>query len=166
MIRTLLAFLFIFAAHSVFAEQTLSIIKPNGVASHHIGDIISRFEKQDLRIAALKMTKLSQEDAERFYAVHKDRPFFKELVASMTVGPIVVRALEGDNAVAKNREIMGATDPQKAAKGTIRADFGESITKNTVHGYDSVESAKTEISFFSNPLISIETDILEALILN
>lgn len=132
-------------------EQTLSIIKPNSVADNDIGEIITRFEEQGLRVAAIRMTKLSLADAEKFYAAHKERPFFKELTTFMSSGPIVAVVLEGEDAVAKSREIMGATDPQKAAEGTIRADFGESITKNSVHGSDSQENAKTEISFFFKP---------------
>lgn len=130
------------------AEQTLSIIKPDAVAKNHIGAIISRFENNNLHVAGLKMVKLSKEQAGDFYAVHKDRPFYGELVEFMSSGPVVVIALEGDNAVAKNRELMGATDPKKAAKGTLRADFAESMGKNAVHGSDSVENAKNEVRFF------------------
>lgn len=129
-------------------EQTLSLIKPDAVAANHIGDIIARFEKNGLKIVAIKMTLLSKEKAQDFYAVHKDRPFFAELTTFMSTGPIVAMVLEGDNAVAKNREIMGATDFKKAALGTLRADFAQSVTKNAVHGSDSVENAKNEIAFF------------------
>jgi nucleoside-diphosphate kinase len=129
-------------------EQTLSIIKPDAVAKNVIGKIIDRFESNGLRIAAMKKIKLSQEDAENFYAVHKERPFFGELVEFMTSGPVVVMVLEGDNAVAKNRELMGATNPQEAAPGTIRADFAKSIDANAVHGSDSLENARIEIDFF------------------
>jgi nucleoside-diphosphate kinase len=135
----------------IHAEQTLSIIKPDAVANHHIGDIISRFEKNNLKIAALKMVKLDKQQAGDFYAVHKDRPFYGELVEFMSAGPVVVMVLEGDNAVSKNRELMGATDPKKADANTIRKDFAESISKNAVHGSDSLENAKTEIEFFFKP---------------
>lgn len=141
----------LFATASLYAEQTLSIIKPDGVAANHIGDIISRFEKNNLHIAAIKMTKLSPQQAEKFYEVHKDRPFYPELVKFMSSGPVVIMVLEGDNAIAKNRKLMGATDPQKASKGTLRADFAESMSKNAVHGSDSLENAKTEIAFFFKP---------------
>nr|MBP3724156.1 nucleoside-diphosphate kinase [Campylobacter sp.] len=129
-------------------EQTLSIIKPDAVKKGVIGKIISRFETNGLRIAAAKKLLLSTDDAKRFYEVHKDRPFYGELVEFMTSGPVVVMVLEGENAVAKNRELMGATDPQKAEKGTIRADFADSIDANAVHGSDSLENAKIEIAFF------------------
>lgn len=132
-------------------EQTLSMIKPDAVAAGHIGEIIARFEKSGLRIAALKMTSMDKEKAGKFYAVHKDRPFFEELTQFVGSGPVVVMVLEGENAIAKNREIMGATDFKKAAPGTIRADFAQSITKNAVHGSDSPEAAKTEIAFFFQP---------------
>lgn len=132
-------------------EQTLSIIKPDAVSAKHVGEIIARFEKNGLTIKAIKMTHLTKEQAEAFYAIHKGKPFFDNLVQFMSSGPIVVMVLEGPNAIAKNREIMGATDPAKAAKGTIRSDFAQSITKNAVHGSDSPESAKTEISFFFKP---------------
>lgn len=132
-------------------EQTLSIIKPDAVAANHIGEIIARFEKNGLRIAAIKMQQLSKEQAEAFYAVHKERAFFNDLTAFMASGPIVALVLEGPNAVAKNREIMGATDFKKADKGTLRADFAQSVTKNAVHGSDSVENAKVEIAFFFKP---------------
>jgi nucleoside-diphosphate kinase len=132
-------------------EQTLSIIKPDAVAGSHIGEIISYFEKNGLKISAIKMVKLDQKDAEEFYAVHKNRPFFPALVSFMSSGPVVVMVLEGDNAITKNRELMGATDPKKAAKGTIRANFALSTEKNAVHGSDSPESAKAEIEFFFDP---------------
>ena len=129
-------------------EQTLSIIKQDEVKKGVIGKIISRFESNGLRIAAAKKLQLSTNDAKKFYEVHKDRPFYGELVEFMTSGPVVVMVLEGANAVAKNRELMGATDPKKAEKGTIRADFADSIDANAVHGSDSLENAKIEISFF------------------
>ncbi len=129
-------------------EQTLSIIKPDAVKKGVIGKIVDRFESNGLRIAAMKKVELSKKDAEAFYAVHSERPFFGELVEFMTSGPVVVMVLEGENAVAKNRELMGATNPKEAAKGTIRADFAESIDANAVHGSDSLENAKIEINFF------------------
>ena len=129
-------------------EQTLSIIKPDAVAKNVIGQILARFETAGLRIAATKKIQLSQEDAEAFYAIHAERPFFKDLVAFMISGPVVVTVLEGENAMAKNRELMGATNPAEAEAGTIRADFAESIDANAVHGSDSVENAKNEIAFF------------------
>ncbi len=129
-------------------EQTLSIIKPDAVAKNVVGAILSRFEQAGLRIAATKKIQLSRADAAAFYAVHAARPFFDELVAFMTSGPVVVTVLEGDNAVAKNRELMGATNPKEAAPGTIRADFAESIDANAVHGSDSLENAAIEINFF------------------
>ncbi len=129
-------------------EQTLSIIKPDAVKKGVIGKIIDRFESNGLRIAAMKKLQLTKEMAAEFYAVHKERPFFGELVEFMTSGPVVVMVLEGENAVAKNRELMGATDPKKAAPGTIRADFAESIDANAVHGSDSLENAEKEIAFF------------------
>lgn len=132
-------------------EYTLSLIKPDAVAANHIGEIIARFEKGGLRIAAIKMVYLNKEQAERFYEVHKERPFFADLVTFMSSGPIVAMVLEGDDAVAKNRTIMGATDPKKAASGTLRADFAQSIQKNAVHGSDSRENAKKEIAFFFKP---------------
>jgi nucleoside-diphosphate kinase len=132
----------------VATERTLSIIKPDAVAKNIIGEIYSRFEKGGLKIIAAKMKHLSKADAEGFYAVHKDRPFFAELVAFMTSGPVMIQALEGENAVAKNRELMGATNPAEADKGTIRADFAQSIDENAVHGSDSVENAKIEIDYF------------------
>lgn len=129
-------------------QQTLSIIKPDAVKKNVIGKIIDRFESNGLRIAAMKKLQLSQADAEQFYAVHSERPFFKDLVEFMISGPVVVMVLEGENAVAKNRELMGATNPKEAAPGTIRADFAESIEANAVHGSDSLENAKKEIAFF------------------
>ncbi|WP_456453302.1 nucleoside-diphosphate kinase [Hydrogenimonas sp.] len=129
-------------------ERTLSIIKPDAVKKNVIGKIIDRFESNGLRIAAMKKVQLSEKDAGEFYAVHKERPFFGELVEFMTSGPVVVMVLEGENAVAKNRELMGATNPKEAAPGTIRADFAESIDANAVHGSDSLENAAIEIAFF------------------
>jgi nucleoside-diphosphate kinase len=129
-------------------EKTLSIIKPDAVAKNVIGKIIDRFESNGLRIAAMKKIKLTKEDAGKFYEVHKERPFFNDLCEYMSSGPVVVMVLEGENAVAKNRELMGATDPKEAAPGTIRADFAESIEANAVHGSDSLENAKKEIAFF------------------
>lgn len=129
-------------------EKTLSIIKPDAVKKNVIGKIIDRFESNGLRIAAMKKVQLSQSDAQEFYAIHKSRPFFNDLVAFMVSGPVVVMVLEGLNAVAKNRELMGATNPKEAAAGTIRADFAESIDANAVHGSDSLENAEKEIKFF------------------
>jgi nucleoside-diphosphate kinase len=129
-------------------EKTLSIIKPDAVAKNIIGKIIDRFESNGLRIAAMKKIKLTKEDAGKFYEVHKERPFYNDLCEYMSSGPVVVMVLEGENAVAKNRELMGATNPKEAAPGTIRADFAESIEANAVHGSDSLENAKKEIAFF------------------
>ena len=129
-------------------EQTLSIIKPDAVSKNVIGEIYTRFEKVDLKIVKAMMVHLSKEEAEGFYAVHKERPFFNDLVAFMTSGPVMIQALEGDNAVLKNRELMGATNPKEADVGTIRADFAESIDANAVHGSDSLENAKIEIEYF------------------
>ena len=129
-------------------ERTLSIIKPDAVAKNVIGKIYSRFEDAGLRVVAARMAHLSRAEAEGFYAVHKDRPFFKDLVDFMTSGPVVIQVLEGENAIQKNRDLMGATDPKKAAKGTIRADFARSIDANAVHGSDSRETAATEIAYF------------------
>jgi nucleoside-diphosphate kinase len=129
-------------------ERTLSIIKPDAVAKNVIGQIYSRFEQAGLKIIAARMALLSREDAEGFYAVHKSRPFFKDLVDFMTSGPVIIQVLEGDNAVQKNRDLMGATDPKKAEKGTIRADFADSIDANAVHGSDSAQNAATEIAYF------------------
>ncbi|EAK5748973.1 nucleoside-diphosphate kinase [Campylobacter lari] len=129
-------------------EKTLSIIKPDAVEKGVIGQILTRFENNGLRIAATKKIQLSEKEAQEFYAVHKDRPFFKDLVEFMISGPVVVSVLEGENAVLKNRELMGATNPKEAALGTIRADFADSIDANAVHGSDSLENAKIEIEFF------------------
>jgi len=129
-------------------ERTLSIVKPDGVQKNLIGEVYRRFEQAGLKIVAARMLHLTQAQAEGFYAVHRERPFFKDLVKYMISGPVMVQVLEGENAVAKNRELMGATDPKKADKGTIRADFATSIEENVVHGSDSVENAKTEIAFF------------------
>lgn len=129
-------------------EKTLSIIKPDAVAKGFIGKIIDRFESNGLRIAGIKKLHLSKEQAQEFYAIHKDRPFYNDLVKFMTSGPVVVMVLEGENAVLKNRELMGATNPKEADKGTIRADFAESIEANAVHGSDSLENAKNEVAFF------------------
>lgn len=137
-------------------EQTLSILKPDAVASNHIGEIITRFEKNGMKVVAAKMLHLSTEMAQAFYAVHKHRPFFQELVTFMITGPVLIMVLEGENAIAKNRTLMGATNPKEAAPGTIRADFAKSIEKNAIHGSDSPETAKTEIAFFfkSNEILS------------
>ena len=129
-------------------ERTLSIVKPDAVSKNVIGQIYSRFEKAGLKIVAARMLSLSQSQAEGFYAVHRGRPFFRDLVRFMVSGPIVVQVLEGEDAIAKNRELMGATDPKKAAKGTIRADFAESSDANAVHGSDGPETARTEIGYF------------------
>jgi nucleoside-diphosphate kinase len=129
-------------------ERTLSIVKPDGVARDLIGQVYSRFEKAGLKIVAARMLHLSKADAEAFYAVHKARPFYADLVAYMTSGPVIAQVLEGENAVLKHRDIMGATDPKKAAPGTIRADLAESIEHNVVHGSDSAENAANEIAFF------------------
>jgi len=129
-------------------ERTLSIVKPDAVAKDAIGQIYSRFEKAGLKIVAARMRYLSQQEAEGFYAVHRGRPFFRDLVRFMTSGPIMVQVLEGEGAIARNRELMGATDPKKATKGTIRADFAESIDANAVHGSDGPETARTEIAYF------------------
>ncbi|MFL1404976.1 nucleoside-diphosphate kinase [Marinobacter sp. M1N3S26] len=131
-------------------ERTLSIVKPDAVAKNVIGEIYTRFEKAGLKIVAAKMMHLSQEQAEGFYAEHKERPFFPDLVAFMTSGPVVVQVLEGDGAIAKNRDLMGATNPKEAEAGTIRADFAESIDANAVHGSDSAASAEREIAYFFN----------------
>lgn len=129
-------------------ERTFSIVKPDGVARNLIGEVYRRFETAGLKIIAAKLVQLSKAEAEGFYAVHKARPFFNDLVKYMTSGPVVLQVLEGENAVAKNREIMGATDPKKADKGTIRADLAQSIEANTVHGSDSPENAAIEIAYF------------------
>lgn len=130
------------------AERTLSIIKPDAVKKNVVGKIIDRFESNGLKIAAMRKLVLSEKNAMDFYAIHKERPFFRDLVSFMTSGPVVVMVLEGENAVKKNRDLMGETDPKKAAKGTIRADFADSIDANAVHGSDSLENAKNEIAFF------------------
>jgi nucleoside-diphosphate kinase len=129
-------------------ERTLSIVKPDGVQKNLIGEVYRRFETAGLRIVAARMRRLTQSEAEGFYAVHRERPFFKDLCRYMTSGPVVVQVLEGENAVAKHREIMGATDPKKADKGTIRADLASSIEENVVHGSDSAENAAQEIAYF------------------
>jgi nucleoside-diphosphate kinase len=129
-------------------ERTLSIVKPDGVEKNLIGEVYRRFEQSGLMIVAARMTHLSRKQAEGFYAVHRERPFFKDLCAYMTSGPVIVQVLEGDNAVARHREIMGATDPKKAAPGTIRADLAASIEENVVHGSDSAENAAREIGYF------------------
>ena len=129
-------------------ERTLSIIKPDGVAKNIIGKIYSRFEKAGLQIIAAKMLHLSKEQAGEFYAVHKKRPFYGNLIEFMTSGPVMVQVLEGNNAISKNREVMGATDPKEAAEGTIRADFAETVDENVVHGSDGPDTAKVEIAFF------------------
>ena len=129
-------------------ERTLSIIKPDAVAKNVIGEIYSRFEKGGLRIIAAKMLHLSREQAEGFYAVHKERPFFKDLVDFMISGPVMVQVLEGENAISVHRDLMGATNPKEAAAGTIRADFAETVDENAVHGSDGPETAKTEIAYF------------------
>lgn len=131
-------------------ERTLSIIKPDAVAKNVIGQIVAKFEQAGLRIVAAKMLHLSEEQAQGFYAVHQGRPFFEDLVAFMTSGPVVVQVLEGENAITTNRNVMGATNPQQAETGTIRADFATTIDENAVHGSDAPETAKTEIAFFFN----------------
>jgi nucleoside-diphosphate kinase len=132
-------------------ERTLSIIKPDAVANNHIGDIYSRFEKAGLKIIAAKMMHLTVSQAGEFYGIHRERPFFNDLVNFMSSGPIMVQVLEGENAVLKHRDVMGATDPKKAAAGTVRADFAKSIDENAVHGSDALETAKNEITFFFKP---------------
>jgi len=132
-------------------ERTLSIIKPDAVQKNVIGKILTRFEAAGLKVVAARMMHLSRKEAEGFYAVHKERPFFGDLVKFMTSGPVLVQVLEGENAVAKNRELMGATDPKKATRGTIRADFADSIDANAVHGSDSAENARTEVAYFFKP---------------
>ena len=129
-------------------ERTLSIIKPDAVGKNVIGEIYTRFEKAGLRIVAARMLHLTAEQAGAFYAVHKERPFYKDLVSFMTSGPVMVQVLEGENAIAKNREVMGATDPAKAAPGTIRADFAKTVDENAVHGSDGPDTARVEIAFF------------------
>ena len=134
-------------------QETLSIIKPGAVSENVIGEIISRFEKNDLKIVKMKMLHLTEEQAAGFYAVHKEKPFYEDVVKYMTSGPVVVMVLKGEDAIKKNREIMGATNPEKAAPGTIRADFGTSIQDNAVHGSDAPETAKEEIQFFFYSMI-------------
>jgi len=129
-------------------ERTLSIIKPDAVKKNAIGKILARFEAAGLRVVAARMMHLSREQAEGFYAVHRQRPFFRDLVQFMTSGPVLIQVLEGENAIAKNRELMGATDPRKAERGTIRADFADSIDANAVHGSDSPDSARMEVAYF------------------
>ena len=129
-------------------ERTLSIIKPDAVAKNVVGQILARFEAAGLKVIAARMQHLSQREAEAFYAVHKERPFFKDLVSFMVSGPVMIQVLEGEGAIAKNRELMGATDPKKADKGTIRADFADSIDANAVHGSDAPETAAVEVAFF------------------
>ncbi len=129
-------------------ERTLSIIKPDAVANNVIGQILSRFEQAGLKIIAARMLHLARRDAEGFYAVHRERPFFRDLVEFMTSGPVLVQVLEGENAIQQNRDLMGATDPKKAAKGTIRADFAQSMDANAVHGSDGPDTAKVEIAYF------------------
>ncbi len=129
-------------------ERTLSIVKPDGVGRNLIGDVYRRFEQAGLQVVAARMMRLSQAEAEGFYAVHRERPFFKDLVRFMTSGPVMVQVLEGEGAISKNREVMGATDPKKAAKGTIRADLATSIDENIVHGSDAPDTAAREISYF------------------
>lgn len=129
-------------------ERTLSIVKPDAVARNIIGEIYRRFEEAGLRIVAARMLQLTREDAERFYAVHRERPFFEPLVEFMSSGPVMVQVLEGENAIERNREVMGATDPREAAPGTIRADFASTIDANAVHGSDAPDTARTEIAFF------------------
>lgn len=129
-------------------ERTLSIIKPDAVAKNVIGQIYSRFESAGLKVVAARMAQLSRADAEKFYAVHAERPFFKDLVGFMVSGPVMIQVLEGESAIQKNRDLMGATDPKKAEKGTIRADFADSIDANAVHGSDAAETASVEIAFF------------------
>lgn len=129
-------------------ERTLSIIKPDAVKKNVVGQILARFEAAGLRVVAARMMHLSRQEAEGFYAVHRERPFFRDLVEFMVSGPVFVQVLEGDNAITKNRDLMGATDPKKAAKGTIRADFAESIDANAVHGSDGPETARAEIAYF------------------
>ena len=129
-------------------ERTLSIIKPDAVAKNVVGQILARFEAAGLKVIAARMQHLSQREAEAFYAVHKERPFFKDLVSFMVSGPVMIQVLEGEGAIAKNRDLMGATDPKKADKGTIRADFADSIDANAVHGSDAAETAAVEVAFF------------------
>ncbi|KPV40475.1 nucleoside diphosphate kinase [Thiohalorhabdus denitrificans] len=139
-------------------EQTLSIIKPDAVGKNVIGEILSRFESNGLRVKAMKMVRLTTEQAKAFYAVHADKPFYNDLVEFMISGPVVVSVLEGDNAIAKNRELMGATNPKEADAGTIRADYATSIDANAVHGSDSPETAAEEVAFFFNHLEVFDRD--------
>ncbi|MGA7802082.1 MAG: nucleoside-diphosphate kinase [Gammaproteobacteria bacterium] len=132
-------------------ERTLSIIKPDGIAKNIIGEIYSRFERGGLHVVAARMLHLTKEQAQQFYAVHKERPFYGDLVAFMTSGPVMVQVLEGESAIARNREFMGATNPKEAAPGTIRADFAETVDENVVHGSDGPDTAKAEIDFFFKP---------------
>jgi nucleoside-diphosphate kinase len=134
--------------YTMALERTLSIIKPDAVAKNVVGEILARFEKAGLKIVAARMKQLSQAEAEGFYAVHRERPFFADLVKFMISGPVMIQVLEGEGAIAKNRELMGATDPKKAAAGTIRADFAQSIDANAVHGSDAPETAAVEIAYF------------------
>jgi len=136
----------------VAIERTLSIVKPDGVAKNLIGEVYARFEKQGLKIVAARMLQLTRAQAEGFYAVHRERPFFKPLVDFMISGPVMVTVLEGEGAILKNRDIMGATDPKKAAKGTIRGDFAQTVDENMVHGSDAAETAKQEIAYFFSDL--------------
>jgi nucleoside-diphosphate kinase len=140
-----------FARGIMAKEETLSIIKPDAVQKNHIGEIIARFEKVGLRVVAAKMLRLTKVQGEEFYAVHRARPFYTDLVTFISSGPVLVMVLEGENAIAKNREVMGATNPKQAAPGTIRADFAESIDHNAVHGSDGPDTAKVEIAFFFTP---------------
>jgi len=133
-------------------QRTLSIIKPDGVEKGHIGDVIRRFEKEGIRIVAMRMVRLTRGEAEGFYAVHRDRPFFGSLTEFISSGPVVVMVLEGDDVIARNRRLMGATDPKKADKGTIRADFAHNVERNIVHGSDAPETAETEIRYFFSDL--------------
>jgi len=133
-------------------ERTLSIIKPDGVEKKRIGEVIRRFEKEGIRIAAMRMFRLTRREAEGFYAVHRDRPFFGSLTEFISSGPVVVMVLEGDDVISRNRALMGATDPKKAEKGTIRADFADSVERNIVHGSDAPETAETEIRYFFGDL--------------
>ena len=147
------------SSHSEFLvalERTLSIIKPDAVKKNVIGQILARFEKAGLRIVAARMMQLSRAEAEGFYAVHRSRPFFKDLVEFMISGPVMIQVLEGENAIARNRDLMGATDPKKAAAGTIRADFAQSIDANAVHGSDGPDTARTEIAYFF-PALDVHT---------
>jgi nucleoside-diphosphate kinase len=137
-----------FLEYGMAIERTFSIIKPDAVAKNVLGEIVSRFEKNGLRIVAMKMLHLTREQAQGFYAVHKERPFYKDLVEFMTSGPVVVQVLEGEDAIRKNRELMGATNPAQAAPGTIRADFAKTVDENAVHGSDAPETAAQEIAFF------------------